>query len=168
MVCEGVLSDLIHCEIRFTEDESRQSPGRLTGTLLTYETRANDRPELFAYGALTWPDTGIIINEQHNRQAPILRTVPFVQGNAVMVDAELPNTTRGRDAATNVREGVLTGLSVEFYAMREGRRDGMREIRQATVRSAGLVDSPSYSDSVVAVRHELHVSIRPSELTLWL
>ena len=44
--------DTFDCEIRFEEDASKLSPGRLTGTLLTYEQRAGDRPEVFAAGAL--------------------------------------------------------------------------------------------------------------------
>ena len=69
--------DELTFEIRQMEDPTRESPGRLVGTLLTYEERANDRPEVFVSGALTWPETGILINEQHNRQSPILRAVPL-------------------------------------------------------------------------------------------
>ena len=58
-------------EIRQLEDETRESPGRLVGTLLRYEERARDRKEVFVRGALSWPKEGILINEQHNRQAPI-------------------------------------------------------------------------------------------------
>ena len=32
--------DNLLVEVRFAEDETRQSPGRLTGTLLTYSKRA--------------------------------------------------------------------------------------------------------------------------------
>ena len=64
--------DKLVFEIRQAEDPSRESPGRLVGTLLTYEERARDRNEVFRRGALTWPADGILINEQHNRQAPIL------------------------------------------------------------------------------------------------
>ena len=123
----------IVCEIRYAEDETRGSPGRLTGTLLTYEREANDRPEIFTRGALAWPESGIVIDEQHNRQAPIVRAIPRLAGDALTIDVPLPNTARGRDAATNVREGVLTGLSVSFKAIREGRRGRLREIRQASV-----------------------------------
>ena len=63
--------DLLVCEVRYAEDETRDSPGRLTGTLLTYETRANDRPEIFSTrAALTWPANGINIDEMHDRSAP--------------------------------------------------------------------------------------------------
>ena len=40
---------LVPIEIR--QDETRQSPGVLTGTLMTYETRARDRAEMFRTGA---------------------------------------------------------------------------------------------------------------------
>ena len=51
---------IIPIEIR--QDETRQSPGRLIGTLLTYETRAGDRPEIFSAGALRWPADGFNVN----------------------------------------------------------------------------------------------------------
>ena len=157
------------CEIRFVEDETRQSPGRLTGTLVTYEVKASDRPELFARGALRWPAEGILVNEQHVRDRPILRAIPFMVGDEVRIDAPLPNTTRGRDAAVGVKEGVYGGLSVEFFAEREGRRGGLREIRQGLLVRAGLVDKPSYAASLVEVRAELApVWHSHKELLRWL
>ena len=146
--------DLLTCEVRFTEDESRQSPGRMTGTLLTYEVRAKDRPELFKRSALTWGDKGIVINEMHDRQRPILRALPFLDGDSLKIDQKIPDTQRGRDAATNIREGVFTGLSVEFHALQEVRRAGVREISKGYLSAGGLVDVPSYSDSLVDVREK--------------
>ena len=144
--------DLITCEVRFQEDETRESPGRLVGTLLTYGERASDRPETFDPGALYFPKTGIVVNEQHQRSQPILRTMPTTTGKAVVLDQPFPDTTRGRDAATMMREGVLTGLSVEFYPEKETRRNGLRVIQRAFVPRAGLVDDPSYSGSKAEVR----------------
>ena len=146
------MNDLIACEIRYSEDQSRESPGRLTGTLITYEVRAGDRPEIFRRGSLRWPENGILVREMHQRQEPIVRVIPYVEGDTVKVDTPLPNTTRGRDAVTNIREGVYTGLSVEFHAEDEGRRGNLREIRRAMLGGAGLVDSPSYTGSTVEVR----------------
>ena len=160
--------DQLLTEVRFQEDTTRETPGRLVGTLLTYEMRAHDRPELFERGALRWPDDGILIREQHNRQAPICRVIPFMDGDAVKVDAALPNTTRGRDAAENVRQGVLGGLSVEFQAVKEGRRNGVRVIRDALLVGGGLVDSPSYAGSTVEVRAESEATNLPGAATLWL
>ena len=144
--------ETLACEVRFEIDDSRQSPGRLKGTLITYERRAGDRPEIVARGAFYWRDGGIVINDQHKRESAILRTVPFLDGDDVKIDAPLPDTQAGRDAATNVRDGVLTGLSVEMVTEAEGRRQGLREIRRARLVRAGLVDDPSYKDSKVEVR----------------
>ena len=146
--------DKLVFEIRQAEDPSRDSPGRLVGTLLTYEERAKDRPEVFVRGALTWPKEGIVINEQHNRQAPILRAIPYLDGDEVKIDTPVPNTTRGRDAVTNIREGLWTGLSVEFHSRSEGRRGPLREIRSAYLGAAALVDKSSYMGSKVEVRAE--------------
>ncbi len=140
--------DEIRCSIEYREDETRQSPGRIVGTLLTYGKRALDRAEVFSPGALRWPDDGIILNEQHNRQAPIMRFTPELSGDEVRIDAALPDTQRGRDAATMIRNGTFTGLSIEFRSQSEGRSAGVRQIRQAHLSAAALVDSPSHSSTV--------------------
>ena len=88
------------CEIRYSKDESRQTPGRVTGTLIVYEKRAGDRPELFERGAIHWPEKGIVINEMHQRNTPVLRVIPFLDGDELRIDGVLPDTQRGRDAAT--------------------------------------------------------------------
>ena len=151
----SLASDTINFEIRYAEDETRSGPGRLTGTLLTYETRAADRPEMFTRGALRWQSHGIIVDEQHNREAPILRALPYIDGDAVKIDQRVPDTVRGRDAVTNIREGVFRGLSVTFKAIQQEHRGGLRVIRQAFLGRAGLVDDPSYADSLVEVRAKL-------------
>lgn len=148
------MTDEIRFAIECRDDESRQSPGRLSGTILTYEERAGDRPEVFVRGALKWPETGVILNEQHRRDSPIIRFTPYLEGDAVKINVALPNTQRGRDAAVSVRNGTLTGLSVEFRSIHEGRREGLREIRAASLSAAGLVDDPSYFGSRVEVRNK--------------
>ena len=140
--------DEIRCSIEYREDETRQSPGRVTGTMLKYGTRAKDRPEVFETGALYWPDGGIILNEQHNRAAPIMRFVPELAGDELRIDAQLPDTQRGRDAAIMIRNGTFTGLSIEFRAESEGRASGVRQIRRAILSAAALVDSPSHVSTV--------------------
>ena len=141
-------------EVRYVEDTTRESPGRLTGVLLTYGETSRDRPERFMRDSLHWLETGIIVNEQHNRQAAIMRVHPFLDGDLLRVDEPLPNTQRGRDAATNIRDGLYTGLSVEFSkrGVLASYVGGVREIRQAQLVGAGLVDLASYPGSVVEVR----------------
>ena len=102
-----------------------------------------------------WPESGLVVNDGHDRRSPLLRAVPFLDGDSLKIDAPFPDTQRARDAATNLREGILTGLSVEFYAEKETRRAGIREIVRAYVPRAGLVDTPSYADSLAEVRDKL-------------
>ena len=141
-------------EVRQLDDPTRESPGRLAGTLLVYEERARDRPEVFVRGALTWPKEGILVNWQHSRDRPILRAIPFIDGDAVKIDAPIPNTVLGRDSVVNIREGVFSGMSIEFHSKSEGRRGNLREIRQAHLGAAALVDAGSYAGAKVEVRAE--------------
>ena len=153
-------------EIRQLEDETRESPGRLVGTLLRYEERARDRKEVFVRGALTWPEDGILINEQHNRLSPVLRAIPYLDGDEVKIDAPIPNTARGRDTVTNIRAGIWKNLSIEFHSRSEGRRGPLREIRQAFLGAAALVDTGAYGGSKVEVRAKTDTQQRIARLWL--
>lgn len=142
-------------EIRLVEDPGLRSPGRLTGVLMAYEAPANTRRERFARGSLRWSSAGIVVNRRHDAAAPIVRTVPRDLGDRVVIDVDLPDTTAGRDAAAEVRSGLMRGLSVEFVARAEHRdAAGVRVIDDAELRAAGLVDSPDYSRATVEVRSE--------------
>ena len=44
-------------ELRFTDDDTRMSPGILSGVIMPYEERAIDRPEMFAQDSLEWPSS---------------------------------------------------------------------------------------------------------------
>ena len=127
----------IRCGIELRADDSGKSPGRLFGTLLTYEERASDRPEIFETNSLVWADDGIVINRQHARNWPVLRAVPEVRGLAVMIDCPLPDTIAGRDAASEIRDGLLKGLSVEFKAIRQRFVSGLRRISDAMAHIGG-------------------------------
>ena len=160
--------DEIRCEIELREDTERLSPGRLVGTLMAYGKQAKDRREVFEVGSLSWPTpSGIIINRQHLRQSPIMRVLPVVKDNEVRIDAPLPDTSAGRDAAAEIRSGLFSGLSVEFKATAQNVVGGVRRITAAVLSGAAIVDSPSYAGSSVEVR-EKGVGGRPTEETLWL
>ena len=154
-------------EIRLAEDQERTGPGLLEGVLLTYEARASDRAEVFAKDSLHWPDEGVVLREQHNRSEPIVRFVPELTDNELRVSIRLPDTQRGRDAAVSVKNGTLRGLSVEFRAEKEGKRDGCRYIERALLAGAGLVDDPAYAQSRVEVRKGCSTQ-PPKADTLWL
>ena len=125
---------------------------RIVGTLLTYGEKASDRAEVFDADSLSWPDNGVILNRQHQRGSPIMRVVPIVQGNSVVLDSALPDTQAGRDTAAEIRAGLFNGLSVEFKAIKQRFEGGVRKIGAAMLKAAAIVDSPSYAGSAVEVR----------------
>ena len=158
--------DELRCALEWRADDSRASPGRLVGTLLEYETRAVDRAEVFKAGALEWPPDGVILNLSHDRKQPLIRFTPTIDENRVMVDLALPDTSRGRDAATMIRNGTLRGLSVEFRALAEGRRGELREVQRASLHGAALVDDAAYAGGLeVRARGR---GRKPGSATLWL
>ena len=142
-------------------DGGADSPGRLVGTLMRYGSPGQHGGEVFAPGALRWPDNGIRIDLEHasspargSVQPPILRAVPVVDGDEVRIDAPLPNTTAARDLAELMRAEppVYTGLSVEFHSLREHRQRGQRIVDDARLDGAALTDDPSYPSTSVEVR----------------
>ena len=134
--------------IEYRADDSRLSPGRIFGTLLSYETKAKDRSEVFGRGALSWPADGVVLNLSHDRRQPLTRFVPEQRDAAVVLDVELPDTSAGRDAATLVKNGTLKGLSIEFRALKQEHAGGVRRILSAQLLGAGLVDDASYGNQV--------------------
>ena len=157
---------LIEC--RYVADETRESPGRIVGTLLTYGELSRDRPERFLRDSLLWDDAGIILNEQHNRQASIMRIHPFLDGDILRVDEKMPNTQRSRDACTNISDGLYTGMSIEFAkrGVVASYVGGVREIRSAKLVGAGLVDMAAYSGSIVEIRESAYID--PLGVLRWL
>ena len=139
-------------EIRIESDAERMGPGRLVGVLMPYGQRAADRPEVFEPGALHWPADGVLLRAMHKRLDPVARFIPEATDTEVRVSIDLPDTTAGRDAATNVRAGVLRGLSVEFHAEKEREVGGVRQIQRARLMGAGLVDSGAYAGATVEAR----------------
>ena len=159
--------DELLCEVRFAEDETRQSPGRLTGILLTYNVKASDRAELFEPDSLSWSDDdGVLVRRMHQRVAPIVKVIPFLDGNDLRIDAPLPNSTAGRDCAEELKCGLLQGLSVEFTATKETRRNGLRVIQKAILGGCGLVDVPAYSGAKAELRSRSDVQRRIA--AIWL
>ena len=158
--------DEIRLAVELRADADRIGPGRLFGIVMPYNRRASDRPEMFLPGSLEWPEAGIILNRQHSRRSPIMRIIPTIEGDEVRIDQALPDTQAGRDAATEIRQGLFKGLSVEFVSLRESVSGGIRRITSAALKAVALVDSPSYSAAAVELRAK--GGGRPSEGTLWL
>ena len=103
----------------------------------------------------------------HRRDSPIARVLPFEQDGEIRIDAQLPNTQRGRDLRGETSVSKCTGgLSVEFGAIEQRRVGGRREIVKAVLGGCGLVDVPSYSSRTVEVRAKSDVQGRIARLWL--
>ena len=159
--------DEIRLAIELREDEDRAGPGRIYGTVIKYGIEARDRKEVFELGSLSWPEGGIVLNRQHERKNPIQRVTPLIVGDEVRIDEKIIDSSAGRDAAVEIRSGLLTGLSIEFRSIQESMVNGVRRIASASLGAIGLVDSPSYAAASVEVRAK-GVGGRPTEATLWL
>ena len=151
-----------YCELRFNEEKRE-----VTGTLLRYGDVAElpwgkERIEAGAFG-----DIGdAILNVMHRRDRPVARTRSEEgAGRLELIDSQeklelkavLSDTTDSRDAIQLIKDRVLRGLSIEFWA--EGWRyekeaDGGRieVVTEAELFGAGIVDSPAYPQSTLDVR----------------
>lgn len=142
----------LRCAVQYRQDDTRESPGLLVATLLNYGERAGDREEVFLDGALSWPENGIVITIQHDRRSPVMRALPVLEGRAVKISQRFPNTQIGRDSAENVRNGLFTGMSIEFRAQEETYVGTERRISKARLFGASIVDEASYQGSTIDVR----------------
>ena len=155
--------DEIRCSIKI-EQRAEGEPARLVGVLMPYGTQAKDRSEIFAPGSLTWEPDGVILRRQHDRSQPIMRVIPIIEGTDVRIDQPLPETQAGREAALEIRQGLLRGLSVEFQSVRQSVVGGIRRISEALLVGAGLVDEPSYQSATVEARER---ALRDREWERW-
>ena len=114
------------------------------------------RPEKFLPGAFKVPPDGVILNVQHDRNKPIARTPDTLSlidtEKSLELRADVPGTQEGSDTLTLVRNRILTGLSVEFRAVKEHFEAGVRVITEAVLSGISVVDRSAYAGSVVEAR----------------
>ena len=129
----------------------------VSGTALRYGNVAvlpwgRERFEAHAFQVLATAD--VILNRQHQRHIPLARTgaglVLVDSDTALSVRAELPRTRDADDVLELIGAGILRGLSIEFLALRSRIVDGVEVISRAKLGNIGIVDRPSYSDSLIA------------------
>ena len=154
-----VSDDIPIIEYRYADFE--ETDGRtLIGVAVRYGDVSTKNtyggPETFeagAFGDVDGLDT--ILNQMHNRQRPLARTdggglVLQDDSDALRIAATLPKTRDADDALEMVDKGILRGFSTEFISRQETDKQGVRTITQAALPGIGLVDRPSYPDSVIA------------------
>lgn len=130
--------------------EVRVAGRTLTGSAIPYGEQARDRAEMFRAGSVELLEP-VTLNLQHDPERRIASTADGTlrvsDGPDVLtLEADL---REGSAELELVRRGALTGLSSEFYAIRETRSaEGLRVIERAAVPAFGLVDRGSYRTSV--------------------
>ena len=85
------------------------------------------------------------------RHQSFVSTPVEVEGR-LTVDAEIPDTTAGRDALAEIKGGLFRGLSIEFKAVKQSIVLGVRRISDAVLTGAALCDSPAYEGATVEAR----------------
>ena len=128
----------------------------LHGVMVTEGRAASGgRAEVFTPGSVEWPRAGVSILAAH-RLAPETRAVPVREPDG-RITVRTPATPAIREAV----EGGRRYMSVEFHAIRERTtRGGVREVLQAYVPAAALVDSPEYDTTAAEVRARRRIRSR--------
>ena len=147
-------TDTFTIPVECREDDTREGPGRIVGTILETGRVAADRQEVFTPGSPVFPSTGVTLYRGHRGEA-VMSFDPIVDGSAIKIDARLPDTQLGRQVATEVRSGERAALSVEFIPLVEARVMGIRELRSALVQGAALVPLGSYDQARAEVRERV-------------
>lgn len=74
--------------------------------------------------------------------------------DALNMAATLPGTPLADLVLREVREGEITGLSVEFHAESERDHNGLRIVERARLIGIGVVPNPAYRQSRIEARSE--------------
>ncbi len=142
-------------EIRGTGD----GKSTLVGTAMRYGSKAaigGAFSEEFRAGSLVPAEGGVLLNAHHDRSRPLARSPHTMRlmddGDAMRIEAELPDTADARDVAALVRAKVLRGLSVEFNATEEMWEGEHRIVTRASLSAVAVVDRPAYADSEIEAR----------------
>ena len=152
-------------EYRYADFEVREGKnglGIVAGTIIRYGDVATlpwgtEEFRAGAFGDFAGDDT-VYANRMHERSQPLARLGMglFIGNTSEMMDAQLtlPDTTYGRDVSVEVKERLLTGLSLEFRAIEDtvNQETGHRTISKAKLYGFGVVDRPAYPGSVAAMR----------------
>ena len=141
----------VRCIVSVEEDRDRRGAGTLRGMLLPFGRVAQDRREVFTPDSVRFPPDGIRLLLEH-RGREVMRFQPSVDARGVHVEALLPDTPEGREAAASVRSGKSKGLSIEFSSASSRIVQGVREISDALISAGALVPEGAYSQARPEVR----------------
>ena len=144
-------------ERRFSGAECRAEGRLLIGPALVYGDVSPSHKERFEAGAFSLDGTTRWLDLRHDKS----RMLAWTNGggltlddteSALMVRAELPETPLHDSALQQVRDGELSGFSIEFHAREERQEGGIRIVSTALLDGIGLVRNPSFQQSTAEVR----------------
>ena len=143
-------------ERRAALGEIRLEGRKLTGTVVRYGEVSPSHRERFAPGSIRMADV-VHLDLDHDRERAVawrpgggLELAD--QGEALELTATLPPLPAADRILEEIRAGKVTGLSVEFRAVKESRDKGIRVIEEAELSGVGIVARPSYAGSRVEAR----------------
>ena len=147
-------------ERRAALGEIRVEGRRLTGVVMKYGEVSPSHKERFEPGSLRMADA-VHLDLNHDKE----RAVAWFPGGglelrdedgAMILSAELPPIPAADRALDEIRSGKVTGLSVEFRAVKESRVGGVRVIEEGLLKGVGIVSRPSYEGSRIEARARKH------------
>ena len=113
-------------------------------------------PERFEAGAFS-PIGDIPFTVQHDRRRIIARNGGGgleIQDTteSLKIRAKLLETREAQDAHLMISNGLLRGLSIEFYPTSESQENGVRVLSKAVLTTISAVDDPAYDGSHIEAR----------------
>ena len=143
-------------ERRFSSLEFRAEGRNVGGVVMRYGEVSPSHKERFEPGSLRLADV-IHLDLGHDRERVVAWRpdggLELVDGDASLeLTAELPPIPAADRALDEIRAGKVTGLSVEFQAVRERKEAGVRVIEEALLNGIGLVRAASYGSSQIELR----------------
>ena len=142
---------LIVSGLELRASETDDSPGTVVGQFLPIGRIASDRREVFTPGAAMFPSDGVKLLISHGGEV-IMMFEPIVVEDGYNVEAVLPSSPSGIQAAELVRTGKRSALSVEFRCLEAEIVSQVREVRSALVEAVALVPSPAYEQARAELR----------------
>ena len=82
----------------------------------------------------------------------IMTFEPVAVEDGYHIEAKLPHTAEGVEAAALVKSGERSSLSIEFRALESKTVSQVREVRSALIEAAALVPSGAYEQARAELR----------------
>ena len=152
-------NDKLIYAVELRASSTDDSPGTLSGLIVPIGRIAADRKEVFTPGSAVFPDGGVKLLLEHQGRE-VMAFEPVAGFDGYRIEAALPDSDAGREAAELVQSGKRSSLSVEFEAIEEERVSEVREVRRALISAAALVPAGAYEQA--------RAELRSRELQWWL